>query len=326
MVWHALLLNPRWFRSFEGGKLRRLCELPFPWEAIVSTFRQIHLHLFHRKELTFSKHKSIDSEDRSWLFKLPSDGSASFAVKNGLCPDLLQALTEANRSPKLIKILRGCNDQEASAKSISINQGELAQALRDPAGLNTNEQGLLPRMQEIGNATVSQLAEAVQRQSLFVDKMETQLWIRSPAIHGTLARAITRYDRFLKLMKLYPDTMLVPTLDIDLAWHTHQCSPAQYLATTKSLAGRFIDHDDKIGPSTLDMGLQKTTDLYKIRFAGEYQYCCCWDCEMLKSAIEEDTEAGVDYSEIAQRVHDKVAHYRAIEIERRHSIGAGTAI
>jgi hypothetical protein len=47
---------------------------------------------------------------------------------------------------------------------------------------------------------------------------------------------------------------------------------------------------------------------------------------MLKSAIEEDTEAGVDYSEIAQRVHDKVAHYRAIEIERRHSIGAGTAI
>ena len=36
MVWHALLLNPSWFRSFEGRQLKRLYDTPFPWNAIVS--------------------------------------------------------------------------------------------------------------------------------------------------------------------------------------------------------------------------------------------------------------------------------------------------
>ena len=58
--------------------------------------------------------------------------------------------------------------------------------------------------------------EAVQRQEAFVQKMHAQLWIRSPALEGTLQRAIKRYLSFVKLFKLYPKTILVPTLDIDL--------------------------------------------------------------------------------------------------------------
>lgn len=41
MVWHALLLNSSWFRSFNGRKLKRLYDTPFPWKAIVSGFPNI---------------------------------------------------------------------------------------------------------------------------------------------------------------------------------------------------------------------------------------------------------------------------------------------
>ena len=65
-------------------------------------------------------------------------------------------------------------------------------------------------------STAIGLRDAVIRQSKFVDKMHDYLWIRSSALDGTLRRAIDRYDKFLKLYKLYPTTMFVPALDIEL--------------------------------------------------------------------------------------------------------------
>jgi len=168
--------------------------------------------------------------------------------------------------------------------------------------------------------TTVKLAEAVQRQVLFVDKMEKQLWIRSPVVGDTLQRGVVRYAKFLKLFKWYPNTMLVPTLDIDLAWHTHQCSPSQYLAGTKELAGRFIDHNDKIEKSNLDDGMEKTKQLFRIRFGHEYVICNCWDCEAALSAVTKLRRDGGDESKmdaIAGQVSQDVAYYRAVEVARR---------
>lgn len=166
---------------------------------------------------------------------------------------------------------------------------------------------------------VTQLVDAVQRQTSFVDKMEKQLWIRSPAVEGTLHRAIHRYNNFLKLFKLYPKTMLVPTLDIDLVWHTHQCSPYLYEAGTVKRAGRLVDHDDKLGKGTLNTGFMKTKDLYRIRFAEDYQVCHCWDCEALLSAVTaQSLEIQMSNLVIAQHVHEDVAYHRSVEISRRN--------
>jgi hypothetical protein len=167
--------------------------------------------------------------------------------------------------------------------------------------------------------TTSKLAETVERQVSFVDKMEKQLWIRSPALEGTLERAIDRYTKFLKLFKLYPNTMLVPTLDIDLAWHTHQCSPSHYRAGAVEFAARFIDHDDKIGKPTLAGGMEKTKQLFRIRFGQEYLICNCWDCEAALSAVimlDRDRDSP-DMGVIAHQVSQDVAYYRAVEIARR---------
>lgn len=47
--------------------------------------------------------------------------------------------------------------------------------------------------------------------------------------------------RFLDLMTLQSDDMLVPTLDIDLVWHTHQLTGQAYQDDCMNLVGRYID-------------------------------------------------------------------------------------
>lgn len=46
---------------------------------------------------------------------------------------------------------------------------------------------------------------------------------------------------FLDLMATHPGTMLVPTLDIDLVWHTHQLTYANYQGDCVNYVGRFVD-------------------------------------------------------------------------------------
>jgi hypothetical protein len=168
--------------------------------------------------------------------------------------------------------------------------------------------------------TIRELSAAVQRQVLFVDKMENQLWIRSPALEGTLQRAIDRYSKFLKLLKLYPGAMLVPTLNIDLVWHTHQCSASRYENDTRVFTDRFIDHDDKLGTSVLDDGMEKTKRLFRIRFGQEYLVCTCWDCQAVLSEVERLNRSGTsqaDRDAISQTVSRDVAFHRAVELARR---------
>jgi Glycine-rich domain-containing protein-like len=46
---------------------------------------------------------------------------------------------------------------------------------------------------------------------------------------------------FLDLMSSSPNGFFVPTLDIDLAWHTHQLLSTQYNSDCKKYLSRYID-------------------------------------------------------------------------------------
>lgn len=172
--------------------------------------------------------------------------------------------------------------------------------------------------------TVVDIAAAVDRQYKFVEKMEQTLWIRSPAVHGTLRRAISRYDKFVKLLKKYPDVMLVPTIDIDLVWHTHQCAGAAYQTDMERLTGTFIDHNDKVGPTVLKGGEGKTAQLFRLNYGSEYLRCFCWDCETILSELETAKGSGQKMdrkkrTEVARKVATLVSSYRAAEITRQNS-------
>ena len=89
-----------------------------------------------------------------------------------------------------------------------------------------------------------------------------------------LSDATVRYHKFLLLMKKVQSkrTLIVPTLDIDLCWHTHQLFPRSYREWCLQYLGRPIDHDDTIDESVATRGLRSTSlawlDLYNEPYTG----------------------------------------------------------
>lgn len=65
----------------------------------------------------------------------------------------------------------------------------------------------------------------IMRQFSFAEKMHVLGWTGKDRFledEDTLTRCVVRYHHFLDLMASSPGKFAVPTLDIDLAWHTHQ--------------------------------------------------------------------------------------------------------
>ena len=128
------------------------------------------------------------------------------------------------------------------------------------------------------------LGGAVMRQGIFVDKMYQIDWLHSPTARATVTRLCKKYERFVTLMSKNPGHLMVPTLDVDLAWHTHQLSPSNYYDYTVTLVKKFVDHDDKIEEEKLDDGFQKTSKKYQEMFNEVYSECTCWYCEAVRSS------------------------------------------
>ncbi|KAI8145363.1 hypothetical protein BJV82DRAFT_603392 [Fennellomyces sp. T-0311] len=92
------------------------------------------------------------------------------------------------------------------------------------------------------------LIQAVGRQQDFNSKTVKEIDWQVPF---GIARGIRQYHKFLHLMFTYPGQVMVPTLEIDLAWHTHMLHPSSYQAFTHKYLGRMINHDDNIAPEKL---------------------------------------------------------------------------
>jgi Glycine-rich domain-containing protein-like len=93
--------------------------------------------------------------------------------------------------------------------------------------------------------------------------------------HDELSNAISRYHKFLQLMKIKNSITgkhipLVPTLDIDLAWHTHQLFPQSYRSWCMENIGRAINHDDTFGHETITDGLRSTSLAWLEEFGEAY--------------------------------------------------------
>jgi len=76
---------------------------------------------------------------------------------------------------------------------------------------------------------------------------------------AVISASITRYFKFMDLMKRFGrKKMLVPTMDIDLVWHTHQTISTDYYKCTTSYFRNLIDHDDTIPGEDLLKGYART--------------------------------------------------------------------
>lgn len=151
------------------------------------------------------------------------------------------------------------------------------QSVRRDAKITTRK--MMSRYWENFSPFALDLCGAVMRQGVFIDKMVKLDWLHSPSARATMERLITKYHRFVRIMKKYPLKMAVPTLDVDLAWHTHQLSPKDYYEYTTTRTGKFIDHDDKIEESQLSDSFEWTTKTYQELYKEVYSECTCWYCE-----------------------------------------------
>lgn len=78
-----------------------------------------------------------------------------------------------------------------------------------------------------------------------------------------------RYVKFMNLMRIQGN-MIVPTLDIDLVWHTHQLSSKVYEEWCIMSIGRAINHDDTIDAPELTNGLDHTKQLWAQAYQEDY--------------------------------------------------------
>ncbi|KAA8917702.1 hypothetical protein TRICI_000141 [Trichomonascus ciferrii] len=133
------------------------------------------------------------------------------------------------------------------------------------------------------------LEGAVIRQGTFVQKMHQNDWLHSPSLSHCISEMITKYFNFFKLMRNYQSLIAVPTLDVDLIWHTHQLSANAYYNYSIRQAWIFIDHDDKVKESTLSDCFTRTNQLFENSFKKVYSQCMCWYC----LAVREQNSSGI---------------------------------
>ncbi|RAK89950.1 hypothetical protein BO79DRAFT_286903 [Aspergillus costaricaensis CBS 115574] len=163
----------------------------------------------------------------NWSYTLPSQNKQWLESTANITTDPLVSLTDANRRTQ------STPDQSNQEKHPSIPPENEA------------------------------LLHNVLRQMNFIDQMHDCLWISYPDAEEILETARKRYNNFVELFRLHPGVMFVPTLDIDLVWHTHLCSAARYRGFMMERVGRFINHDDKLGKGALDDGFERTKELYE---------------------------------------------------------------
>ncbi|CAG9955311.1 unnamed protein product [Clonostachys rosea f. rosea IK726] len=132
------------------------------------------------------------------------------------------------------------------------------------------------------------LVAAVMRQGTFIEKAVRLNWLFSPVLRQSMDRFCQKYQRFLLIMHEDSMHLCVPTLDVDLVWHTHQLAPRAYYKSTTTHSGKlalrkpkFVDHNDKVEESTLARSFERTSATYLAKFGEVYSECACGFCEAI---------------------------------------------
>lgn len=94
-----------------------------------------------------------------------------------------------------------------------------------------------------------------------------------------MEKLVVKYERFFDIAAKFLDEFVTPTLDVDLAWHTHQLSPSQYFDYSIAKTKIFIDHNDKVDEEKLAESFDWMVKTYQQRYGEVYSECFCWFCE-----------------------------------------------
>lgn len=129
------------------------------------------------------------------------------------------------------------------------------------------------------------LVDCVLRHGVFIDKIEEMKWIESPELFGSLKCAFDRYIKFIDIVSTISTP--IPTLDIDLLWHTHQLHHKAYHDFCRSYGGKLIDHPDRIPNFKLISGFEITCVKWYQKYNQPYTFCLCDICSINRDAYHQ---------------------------------------
>ncbi|CAI7566003.1 uncharacterized protein N7487_010274 [Penicillium crustosum] len=208
-------------------------------------------------------------------------------IKEGIRSEILQLTDLAENDRTTIETIRDHFEGFLKSRSLMrrVNKTVLASGNSNmPERISLRN--MLSRYWDNSSPFAIDLIGAVIRQGTFVDKMDNIGWIRSPNVRSTMSHFISKYGVFFQIMAKNKGHAVVPTLDVDLIWHTHQLSPIRYyIFSTAQIEGVFINHDDKIDEIKLNDAFAWTSKQYQKLTGGKlYSECTCWYCEAVRES------------------------------------------
>ncbi|KAF6818890.1 alpha-ketoglutarate-dependent sulfonate dioxygenase [Colletotrichum plurivorum] len=144
---------------------------------------------------------------------------------------------------------------------------------------------MMSRYWENASPLAIDLVGCVMRQGTFTEKMCKINWLHFPTARNLMTRLITKYERFIEIVAVAvstKDKVAVPTIDVDLAWHTHQLSSKAYFDYTVAKMEAFVDHNDKVDEDKLSTAFEWTSKTYQEMYGEVYSECKCWYCETVR--------------------------------------------
>ncbi|KAG8958095.1 hypothetical protein FRC03_009469 [Tulasnella sp. 419] len=265
LVWHTYLLNPRIYYE-DGG-----CGLSLSRE----TFGIARL----AKDMSRIK-QSPKSASIAGLLLGPRTGSPNYTFTRSWNKNLLQSL-RPHKSEEYTGVLEWSFQGAAKV---------LKQGFINPNESNADYQSGMKRVLKSYNTWTCfsiDLRAAVNRQFKFIYKISGLGWLEEGAFSAdsksgdgreenkALRRCVAQYHGFLDLMVANSKKFLVPTLAIDLVWHTHQLFHTEYRKWTIALVGTLVDHDDAVEQENLAMSYRQTAQLWHSRYNIPYSICGC---------------------------------------------------
>jgi len=117
--------------------------------------------------------------------------------------------------------------------------------------------------------TSMDLGYAVLRQARFINEMHKVGWSGHAFFEeqdAPLSDAIVKYHRYLALNR----TSMVPSLDIDLVFHTHQLQGSAFGEMSFNVFGRLLKHDDSFEKDVILDNYAHTTKVWENVYGSTY--------------------------------------------------------
>ncbi|KAK9451425.1 uncharacterized protein V1518DRAFT_10796 [Limtongia smithiae] len=164
------------------------------------------------------------------------------------------------------------------------------------------------------------LQAAVLREGRFGDIMNAYGYSVSPFRSDTINSTMVRFFQFWHLMRENPNSILVPPVDADFAWHTMQLNPSYYLSMCFVLQGTHVNHDDSATTTNgkcIQDALKATEKLWRMNFPQDvqgYSGCSCAFCEAERRLL---VESNGELDSIIEKTGKKLLFGVSIDAKRR---------